>query len=157
MKKSAFDYLDEAIEKRALTEDRLKYYSDKVENAANGKDSKDKRTAKELKKSYYKSSIKSAVGVPAAVGGTALSAAMAPALKKDIKAGASITKNRKKAAGLAAGAAIAGVPMAVSGVKNLIKDKKEVKSRNSKIRNIMLDYAIEDMNEARKEREKRNK
>ena len=152
--KTAFEILDEAIEKRAaLSQERIDYYDKKMNAAMEGKDSKDNRSSKELKKSYIKSKAKTAVGGAAAVYGGGMAGAMAPGLIKDFKHGIR-DKRRIGIAGRAAGAAAVGAPLAVNGVKNLVKDRKEMKSRDNKLRKLWSDYLIEDMNEGRKERQK---
>ena len=157
MKKAAFEILDEAIEKRAaLSQERIDYYDKKMNAAMEGKDSKDNRSSKELKKSYIKSKAKTAVGGAAAVYGGGMAGAMAPGLIKDFKHGIR-DKRRIGIAGRAAGAAAVGAPLAVNGVKNLVKDRKEMKSRDNKLRKLWSDYLIEDMNEGRKERQKAEK
>lgn len=157
MKKTAFEMLDEAIEKRAtLSPERMDYYDKKMNAAMEGKDSKDNRSSKELKKSYIKSKAKTAVGGAAAVYGGGMAGAMAPGLIKDFKHGIR-DKRRIGIAGRAAGAAAVGAPLAVNGVKNLVKDRKEMKSRDNKLRGLWSDYLIEDINEGRKERQKAEK
>lgn len=154
MKKTALEILDEAIEKRAtLSPERMDYYDKKMNAAMEGKDSKDNRSSKELKKSYIKSKAKTAVGGAAAVYGGGMAGAMAPGLIKDFKHGIR-DKRRIGIAGRAAGAAAVGAPLAVNGIKNLVKDRKEMKSRDNKLRKLWSDYLIEDMNEGRKERQK---
>ena len=85
-----------------------------------------------------------------------MAGAMAPGLIKDFKHGIR-DKRRIGIAGRAAGAAAVGAPLAVNGIKNLVKDRKEMKSRDNKLKRLWSDYLIEDMNEGRKEREKAEK